>query len=275
MLRQRLLVALVSIPALAAVIVWGGLLYLVTLALAFALSAWEYARLFRTSGGHRPALPLIVTGVILLVISGWYPQLNPGGLLFAACVGAALTWHLIDFEAGATTSATDFGITVGGILYLGWLGSYFASLRLLPEGLWWLLTALTAVMVTDAGAYTFGHLWGRHKMAPRLSPNKTWEGYGGGVVTSVVGTALLALMLQVAAVAQPASRLTWQTGALLGLAIGVLSPLGDLGVSMFKRQFGVKDTGTLLPGHGGMFDRIDSWLVAMPIAYYLTLIFQR
>jgi phosphatidate cytidylyltransferase len=275
MLRQRLVVASILIPLLVAVIALGGPAYLLTLVLAFGLSAWEYARLFRGGGSHRPATPLIVAGVLLLVISGWFPQLNPGGLLFAVSVGAALIWHLFDFEAGAGASGTDFGITVAGIFYLGWLGSYFASLRLLPQGQWWLLLAMAAVMITDGGAYAFGRLWGRHKLAPRLSPNKTWEGYGGGVLTSVLFAAFVGLLFDLGGVVGPASHLTWQAGALVGLAIGALSPLGDLGVSMFKRQFGAKDTGTLLPGHGGMFDRIDSWLVAIPLAYFLTRIIQR
>lgn len=275
MLRQRLIVAFTLIPILAGIIALGGPLYLLALVVIFGRSAWEYARLFRTSEGPRPSQPLIVAGVLLLVISAWYPWLNPGGLVFALCIGAALIWHLFDFEAGAPASATDFCVTVGGIFYLGWAGSYFASLRLLPGGQWWLLTALGAVMLTDAGAYAFGHLWGRHKLAPRLSPNKTWEGYAGGVVTSVVCTGLLGLLFQHLEVGSPAAGLTWQAGSVLGLVVGLFSPVGDLGVSMFKRQVGAKDTGNLLPGHGGMFDRIDSWMVAIPLAYYLTLILHR
>jgi phosphatidate cytidylyltransferase len=275
MLRQRLIVAFTLIPILVGIIVLGGPAYLLTLVLVFGLSAWEYARLFQTAQKFRPAQPLIVSGVLLLVISAWFPGFISTGLLFAACIGAALTWHLFDFERGAPASGIDFCVTVAGIFYLGWLGTYFASLRLLPLGMWWLFAALAAVTMTDTGAYTFGHLWGRHKLAPRLSPNKTWEGYGGGVVSSIVCTGLLGLLIQQLGVAGPASRLTWQAGAVLGLLVGVLSPLGDLGVSMLKRQVGAKDTGHLLPGHGGMFDRIDSWLVAIPLAYYLTLLLQR
>jgi phosphatidate cytidylyltransferase len=240
--------------------------------LVFGLSAWEYARLFG-SASLRPALPLVVGGVLLLVAAAQFPALNPHGVLFAGAVVAALTWHLLDFERGATASGTDFCVTVAGIFYLGGLGSSFVALRQIPQGLWWVLAAVLAVNLADTGAYVCGRRWGKHKLAPRLSPNKTWEGYAGGVVVSVMGECLLVLALQALGVTA-ARLLTWPVGVLLGLLIGLLGPLGDLGVSMFKRQMGLKDTGTLLPGHGGMFDRIDSWLVALPLTYFLALLLQ-
>jgi phosphatidate cytidylyltransferase len=215
-----------------------------------------------------------VGGVLLLVAAAAFPILNPHGVLFAGTVVAALAWHLVDFEHGAVTSGTDFCVTVAGIFYLGGLGSTFAALRQIPQGLWWTLAAVLAVNSADTFAYICGRRWGKHKLAPRLSPNKTWEGYAGGAAASVIGVGLLALTLRGLRVAD-ASQLTWPVGSLLGLLVGLLGPLGDLGVSMFKRQVGLKDTSNLLPGHGGMFDRIDSWLMAVPITYFLALLLQR
>ena len=272
MLRERLIVSFTLIPILVVIIILGGYFYRLTVLLAFGLAAWEYARLFNTAG-LRPAMPLVVGGVLLFVIAGWAPALNLNGILMAGAVLAALTWHLLDFERGAATSGTDFCVTVAGIFYLGGLGGTFVALREIPQGLWWLLAGILAVNLADSAAYFAGRFWGRHKLAQRLSPNKTWEGYAGGAVVSVVGDGLFALILQGLGVGP--SRLTWPVGMLLGLLVGLLGPLGDLGVSMFKRQIGVKDTGTLLPGHGGMFDRIDSWLVAMPLTYFLALLLQR
>jgi phosphatidate cytidylyltransferase len=104
-------------------------------------------------------------------------------------------------------------------------------------------------------------------MTPRLSPKKSWEGYAGGVLFSVIGTALFAAGWQLWL--GPESAITPLRGALVGLVMGLAPTLGDLGESMIKRQVGMKDSGTLLPGHGGVFDRIDSWLWAAPLGYYL------
>jgi phosphatidate cytidylyltransferase len=152
-------------------------------------------------------------------------------------------------------------------LYLGWIGAYFLSLRGLPEGNWWVLTILPAVWIADSGAYFFGRRFGAHKLSPRLSPKKTWEGYWGGVVAGTLGGALLAYTWSF--FTGPASQITPLRGALIGFVLSIVTTLGDLGESMFKRQVGVKDSGKLLPGHGGMFDRIDSWLWAAVIGFYL------
>jgi phosphatidate cytidylyltransferase len=273
MLRQRLIVAFTLVPILVVLVVLGGYAYLITVLLAFGLAAWEYAQLFR-GAALRPALPLVMGGVLLLVTAGWFPALNPSGVLFAGVVLAALTWHLLDFERGAPASGTDFSVTVAGVFYLGGLGSCFAALRQIPNGVWWVAAAVLAVNLADVGAYFAGHRWGKHKLASRLSPNKTWEGYFGGAAASMAGVTLLTIVIRVLGLGV-ADTLTVPVGILLGSLVGLLAPLGDLGVSMFKRQMGVKDTGNLLPGHGGMFDRIDSWLVALPLAYFLALLLQR
>jgi len=273
MLRQRLLVASILLPLLLVAVGIGGYLYLALVVVFFGLAAWEYAQLFR-SAGLRPAVPLIVAGALLVTATGWFPRLNPHGILFAAAVVAPLTWHLVDFERGAATSGTDFCVTVAGIFYLGVLGSAFGAVRQIPQGLWWMLAAVIAVALADSAAYIFGRAWGKHKLAPRLSPNKTWEGFAGGVAASVVGVCAYAVALQGLGMTV-AKTLTWPMGALLGLLVGLLAPVGDLGVSMLKRQVGLKDTGNLLPGHGGMFDRIDSWLVGVPLTYFFALLLQR
>ena len=265
MLSDRLAISILLLPFGMWVIALGGWAYLLTLVAIFGVAAWEYGRLFQMRG-QRPARPLIVGGVLLLISAERFPVLNPHGLLFALAILVPLTWHLIDFERGAKASGTDLAVTVGGIFYLGWLGSYFISLRDLPDGLWWVLTILSSVWLADSGAYGFGRAFGRHKLAPRLSPRKTWEGYLGSVLGGAAGSGLLAIFWHLGAGAD--SLLTWQTGMLVGALVGLLAPLGDLGVSMLKRETGVKDTGTVLAGHGGILDRIDSWLVAVVVGYY-------
>jgi phosphatidate cytidylyltransferase len=176
-----------------------------------------------------------------------------------------MTYHLFAYERGRDQAASDFAVTVSGIFYIGWLGAYLISLRDLPHGMWWVLIALPAVWLADSGAYFVGRAIGKRKFSPRLSPKKTWEGYIGGVIVSTLGAALLAFIWNLI---EPGVMTPLQ-GGLIGLILALLTVLGDLGASMVKRQFGVKDSSNLIPGHGGVFDRIDSWLWAGVIGFYV------
>jgi phosphatidate cytidylyltransferase len=178
-----------------------------------------------------------------------------------------MAWHAIDYERGAPQSGTDFAISLGGIFYIGWMGAFLISIRQLPDGLWWFMTALPAIWLADSGAYFIGKWIGRRRLAPRLSPNKTWEGYIAGVVLGPLIMLGFIRLWQFGAGAD--SSLTLVTGLVVALVVAILAPMGDLGISMLKRQFNVKDTGALLPGHGGALDRIDSWVWAAVLGYYL------
>ena len=271
MLSDRLAVSILLIPLALGVVAVGGIVYLLGILLIFVLAGQEYVTLFR-AGNLRPARPLIVGGVVLWIAAQQYPALNPQRLLLALALLLPLAWHLIDYERGASASGTDFAVTVGGIFYLGGLGSYFIALRALPDGLWWVVAALSSMWLADSGAYSVGRRLGRRRMSPRLSPKKTWEGYVGSIVSGAVGGGLCSFFWHIGAGSD--SLLTWQTGAILGALVGALGPVGDLGVSMMKRQVGLKDTGALMAGHGGALDRMDSWLVAVVVGYYFVLALQ-
>ena len=129
------------------------------------------------------------------------------------------------------------------------------------------MVALPAIWFADSGAYFYGRVYGRRKLSPRLSPKKTWEGYIAGIVIGILGSTAFAAMWQLPA--GPETAITPLRGAILGLVLSVIAPLGDLGESMIKRQFGIKDSSNLIPGHGGAFDRIDSWLWAGVVGYYI------
>lgn len=266
MLTQRLLVVIVFIPVGVYVVSTGGWLLAAAVTIGLSYGAWEYWNMFK-HGGYHPSGPILILGVAATVLARMLAGETGIGLALSVIIMAGMAMHLFQFEkAGDRASAIDFNITMGGVLYLGWLGSYLISLRALPDGLWWFLLVLPAVWMADGAAYFVGSSYGRHKMSKHASPKKSWEGYAAGVIAAALGCMLLASLWQLRAPA-----ITPMKGLILGLAIAVITPLGDLGESMLKRGFGVKDTSQIIPGHGGIMDRIDSWLWAAPIGYYLIL----
>lgn len=266
MLKQRVLVSILLLPIGIAAIYAGDFPYYALVSLFMSLAAWEYVTIFR-AGGLAPSGAIVILGALALVVGRAVDDFSSAPLLLSLVVLSAMVYHLVAYERGCDHAGTDYGVTLAGVLYLGWIGAYLISMRKLPDGNWWLLTVLPTVWVADSGAYFVGSRFGRHKLSPRLSPKKTWEGYWGGVLTAVLAGAGLAALWSSFGLA--AGAITPLRGALLGLIVSSTSVFGDLGESMFKRQVGFKDSGNLLPGHGGIFDRIDSWLWAGVIGYYL------
>jgi phosphatidate cytidylyltransferase len=276
MLLKRILVVLLLLPIGLAGILTGGWVYTLGIAVILALAAWEYVQLMK-AGGFQPAGILVVGGAALLALGRGLNGFTSGPGLLSLLALLSMTWHLAAYERGRDQSGSDFAVTLGGIVYLGWIGAYFVSLRALPDGKWWVLFVLPVIWVADSGAYFIGVRFGRHKLSPRLSPKKSWEGYLAGVATGTLAGALLAFLWGVDPFGLGISVSAWPSvwqGALIGFILAVLTPLGDLGESMIKRQVGAKDSGRLLPGHGGAFDRIDSWLWGAVIGYYLALLLQ-
>jgi phosphatidate cytidylyltransferase len=258
MLIKRILAALVlaavGIPAM----IMGGIFYFVLITLLLGIATWEYGQIFHTAG-YNASVPLMVGGVVLIAtLRGFFPSLAPAALTLL--ILTAMTWHLFNYEKGRSLAATDFAITVAGIVYLGWIGAYLIDLRKLPDGLFWLALVLPAAWLADTAV---GSRFGKRQLCPRLSPKKTWEGYWGGVIFGTIGAAGLAVLWH----SLVGLAVTWWQGAAIGAAISILTTLGDLGESMFKRQAGVKDSSNIIPGHGGVLDRLDSWLWAGALGY--------
>jgi len=267
MLIKRVLAALVLAAIGFPAIIVGGVFYFALITLLLGIAAWEFGRIFRTAG-YNVSEPLLVGGVVLLVLlRNYFPGEAAVGLTLLTL--AAMTWHLLDYENGRDKAASDFSVTIAGIVYLGWIGAYLIEIRFLHNGLWWLLLVLPAVWFADMAAYFIGSRFGRHKLSPRLSPKKSWEGYWSGIVLATIGSAGLAVLWH--SLGGPA--VPWWKGAALGAAISVLTLFGDLGESMFKRQAGLKDSSNIIPGHGGVLDRIDSWLWAGALGYFLIIWF--
>lgn len=266
MLRERIATILIVFPVLLWIIVLGGWPYAVGVAFVLVQAVLEFGHMFRAAG-HRPAMPLMAGGVLALALARAAWGFDHAAAILAALLLAGMAWHTLDYERGAERSGTDFAITVAGVMYVGWMGSYLISLRMLSDGLWWLLLVLPTIWLADGMAYMIGKRWGRHRLSTRVSPKKTWEGYIGGAIFGVLVCSWLVTVWQHGA--GPDSTLDLPLGAAVGVVIGFIAPMGDLGVSMIKRQTQLKDSGKLLPGHGGALDRMDSWLWAAAIGYTL------
>ena len=258
-----LVLAAVGLPA----IIFGGLFYFLLIAVFLVGAAWEYVRLFRAVQ-YEPNEIVTVGGVLVIVTARSFFA-EAAISVFVLLVLLAMTVHLFAFERGRDQAALDFAITLTGIVYIGWLGSYLLDLRSLPDGVWWWLLVLPIVWAGDTGAYSIGAAYGKHKMTPRLSPKKSWEGYFAGVFTSIIVGAFFAYVFSSLGPQPLRDLINPLQGGLLGLVIGALVPLGDLGESMFKRQGGLKDSSNIFPGHGGFLDRIDSWIWGAAIGYFI------
>ena len=261
-MARRSATALLLLVLIAPAIYFGGILFFLYVA-AFALAAtWEYVHMFSLKN-FEPSPAVSLGGVLLILLArAFVPAAAGAALALAVLVG--MTVHLISYERGRDSAAADFGITMGAIAYLGWIGAYMIDLRALPNGGWWIMLIFPVVWLADSGAYMIGVKYGRHKMLPRLSPHKSWEGYFAGVIG---GTLCGAFFGYTYSRFGPLHVGIWQ-GAWLGLVLSVVTTLGDVGESLFKRFANVKDSGTFLPGHGGAFDRIDSLIWAGVIGYY-------
>ena len=264
--RTRLLTAIVLIPLAVAAIALGGMWFFTLVTLILVLAAIEFCRLMEHRG-FAPVPALAVALVLVFLLDAQFPQWSLLGPGMSLVLMGSLAWQMAHREGNPVP---DWALAVAGALYVGWCGAYLLRLRNIPGGLWWVMTTLPAIWVADSGAYTVGRTWGRHKLAPTLSPGKTWEGYIGGVITGTLFSTGLAALWQLRALAMAPSP---AEGLVLGFLLSTLAPLGDLVVSMFKRYAGAKDSGSILPGHGGALDRVDSLLWAGVIGYYFALWF--
>ena len=273
MLRDRLVAGLVMAGFALALVGWDrGPNYpgLLTLAgLVGAMAAAELRRLF-PSAARPPGF--VAVWVVLALASNWVLSPGPVGhvpqpvwppllLVCGAAVLTILTWEVFNYAADGQSSARAAN-GVFAVVYLGLLPSFLLRLRWLPDvGLWAVLATIFVPKVGDVGAYFTGRLVGRHKLAPTLSPKKTWEGFAGGLVASAgtaagVGAAAPGLFPH-----GPAEAVGF------GLAVGTAGVVGDLFESVLKRDAHVKDAARTLPGFGGVLDVIDSVLFAAPVAY--------
>ncbi len=261
MLKERVLSAIVLIPLIFAFIYLGGYFYLAAIVFVGVVALYEGYRMT----GVISFWPLFISGILLevaLMFAGPEQPLSPwlGDILTA---GILLSLSIALFN-NVKQPATKWAWSIALAMYLGWLLHYFIVLRALPRGLWWATFGLLLTWTTDSGAYFVGINLGKHKLWPRLSPKKSWEGAVGGWISGILGALLLGEILL--------PGISWEQWLLLGAVVSFVAPFGDLSVSMLKREIGVKDSGNLIPGHGGMLDRLDSLLFVVPLLFYFALL---
>lgn len=266
MLKQRILTALVLIPvALAGFFLLEATAFACFIGAVVVLGAWEWGRLAGLSlQWQRVVFAGWIAACLLMLY--YMPSLSTGLLvvaLFWWCLSIGL---VVTFPRTAHLWAEiPVRLLLGMLILLpAWQG--LLMLKTWPSGNWLILAVMVLVWGADIGAYFVGRAFGRHKLAPRVSPGKSWEGFFGGLVTCLLITLVVGLLLN-----WPLRHVL--TALAITLLVVPLSVVGDLTESMFKRETGIKDSSNLLPGHGGILDRIDSLTAAVPLFTALLLAF--
>jgi phosphatidate cytidylyltransferase len=275
----RIISGLIGIPLVVVVVFWpGGIPFVILVALVGVLGQLEFYGSTRRRGVRPHMLLGIAIGLLMIYFgwSGWCPQsdtlLSSINLIYLIPAFTALILGALVIEIIRTDRApvVNVGTTILGVAYVPWLLLHFVMLRLISGkmvvysskpielGAWLVMFVLLATWALDTAAYFVGKFYGKNKMAPNLSPGKTWEGSVAGFLFAVV----------IGAVAGAIIRMPQPHGLILGALIGVFGQVGDLAESALKRELGIKDFGNLIPGHGGVLDRLDSLLFTGPITFW-------
>ncbi|MDO7905797.1 phosphatidate cytidylyltransferase [Paenibacillus sp. JX-17] len=262
-MKQRLITGIIAGALFLGLCLLGGLWYqLLILAMAL-IGYYEFVRMTKVNPFGGTSL-VGYLGIIMFVfpydslgIEPWLPlQSGIWLLMFVFMVVTVVTKNQIPIGTAAMMFL--------GSLYVGIGFAYIAESRLLPHGIFWTFLLFCCIWASDAGAYFVGKMIGKIKLWPSISPNKTVEGALGGVVLSIVVAVVFAL--------SSGGILTFGRALFIGIACAVIGQLGDLVQSAYKRVYGIKDSGNLLPGHGGILDRCDSWIAVFPFVHMLMLL---
>ncbi|MCS6559078.1 phosphatidate cytidylyltransferase [Curtobacterium flaccumfaciens] len=268
----RNLPAAIGIALAFAVVMLGTLLlwppsFMVVAAFLLGVGVYELTSAMRFAGRDVPRIPSVAVAIAIVPAAFLLGQV---AALFTLLGGIVLisVWRLVEVAvarqkppAGNVARDLTNGLFVQA--YISLLGACVVLLSAQPDGNLWVIGFILVVVAVDTGAYATGLNLGKHPMAPRISPKKTWEGFAGSVAASIVVGILVAVFML---------GLPWWTGVLLGVLISGSATLGDLTESMIKRDLGIKDISSFLPGHGGLLDRIDSILPSAAVAYVLYLV---
>jgi phosphatidate cytidylyltransferase len=230
--------------------------FLAVVVAAIGYGMWELVHALAAKDFHVPFIPLLL-GCVAILLTAYFIDFDAMTDAMLFTLPAIVAWRVVK---GVDGLVGDLGTAVLALLYVGFLAGFCALMLAAHDGDDRVATFVSTVVASDVGGYAAGVLFGKHLMAPRISPKKSWEGLAGSVILcAVVGSILCTTLVGT----------TWWQGVLFGLAVVTSATLGDLGESMVKRDLGIKDMGNLLPGHGGIMDRLDSLLPTAPVAWAL------
>lgn len=265
MLKQRIITALWGIPLILAVVWFGHPWFAALTAVWGMLAAREFYKIIADA----KVPPLAYFGMLWVALFILTPYLTSlfqvdflVPILLTTAVVLPLIWLVV--HPGKENSFARWAWTIAGILYVGWLMSYLVALRSVENGRDWVLLALLVTFASDTAAFFIGRRWGKHRLAPLISPKKTWEGAIGGVFFAIVAGVVLSSLLHL--------PLNYGLAVLLGFLVSVAGQLGDLAESLLKRNMNIKDSSKLIPGHGGVLDRMDSIVFAGVVVYYFAIL---
>ena len=230
--------------------------FIAVVAVALGVGLFELTRAFSTARIHLPVLP-VVTGGTIMLIGSYFGSMETASIAMALTVLGTMVWRLSD---GAEGFVRDVTAGIFSLSYLYLMGTFVLLMLKEDDGPWRIVAFIVATIASDIGGYVAGVLFGRHPMAPTISPKKSWEGFTGSLIFGVAsGIATVTYALDG----------DWWVGIVLGVAGVVFATLGDLSESLIKRDLGIKDMGDLLPGHGGLMDRLDSLIAVAPISWLI------
>ena len=265
---SRIIVALIGIPIVLYTLFSGGLLLLFFVNIIIGFALYEYYKMAET-GGEKPykalgmAFGIAIPNAVYCIMKGYIPMNLSEiiGIFVLVTIGYSV------FTKKISGSNKNIGITLLGVMYISVLFSHMLLISDLPNGGKWLITLIVMVWICDSFAYFVGMSMGR-KLFPsgltEISPKKSKEGAIGGTIFTIIAFCLLEKYFKVTA-----GKMSFFTMIIFGLVISIVAQIGDLGESLFKRDFKVKDSDNILKGHGGILDRFDSLLFVVPVAYYI------
>lgn len=258
---QAVPTALILLGLVAASVLWHMEIFVVLAALALCIGVWEAAGAFLVKNIRIPYLFLICV-TLGMVAATWFAGYGVAAMIFALAIVAIVLWYVLSAQKKANYKNISASVLV--LAWIALLGSCAVALATFDQPAWMIALLILLPVANDTGGWLAGVLFGKHPMMPKISPKKSWEGLAGSLILSII----VAVVVLTFALKQP-----WWVGIIYGILAVIASTGGDLFESYLKRRLGIKDMGTLFPGHGGMLDRIDSILMWAPVCYILSLIF--
>lgn len=249
-------------------LLYGGIALLGLIAVVVFLGSQEYVQILENKGFF-PSLKVILFSDAIFALLCYFNRFDLVAIAFTACSISAFLWVLF---RGRQPYIANVSTTILGFVYTGWFPLHlllirglnaennqsFLKLNIQNDGLGYVVFLFTTILLTDTGCYYFGKKFGKHMLAPVISPKKTVEGSIGGIICAILGALVVGYFI----------HLEWYHSIILGLLCTLFAQLGDLSESLIKRDAGVKDSGNMLPGHGGFLDRTDSYVLTIPVMYY-------